>query len=99
MNHWTLADVTDADRVAQRLAAAGFSRACAAEKGGQFARVARRLIDEGNVATAGAVAYYVPGRIEVFGKHTDYAGGRSVVAAAERGFCGVAVAPLTNWLT
>ena len=27
----------------------------------------------------------VPGRIEVFGKHTDYAGGRSLTCATERG--------------
>ena len=30
---------------------------------------------------------WVPGRIEVLGKHTDYAGGRSLVCAIERGFC------------
>ena len=30
--------------------------------------------------------WWVPGRIEVFGKHTDYAGGRSLVAAVPRGF-------------
>jgi len=34
--------------------------------------------------------YWVPGRIEVLGKHTDYAGGRSLLAATERGFCAVA---------
>ncbi|MEO6221761.1 MAG: galactokinase family protein [Vicinamibacterales bacterium] len=28
----------------------------------------------------------VPGRIEIFGKHTDYAGGRSLLAAVPRGF-------------
>jgi galactokinase len=37
------------------------------------------------------VAYYVPGRIEILGKHTDYAGGRSIVAAAEQGFAIVAM--------
>lgn len=36
--------------------------------------------------------FHVPGRIEVLGKHTDYAGGRSLVTAVERGFC-VASAP------
>ncbi len=36
------------------------------------------------------VAFFVPGRIELLGKHTDYAGGHSIVAAAERGFCLVA---------
>jgi galactokinase len=30
--------------------------------------------------------WFVPGRIEVFGKHTDYAGGRSLFAAVPRGF-------------
>ena len=30
---------------------------------------------------------WVPGRIEVLGKHTDYAGGRSLLCAVERGFC------------
>lgn len=29
---------------------------------------------------------FVPGRIEVLGKHTDYAGGRSLLAATEQGF-------------
>ncbi|NQW05517.1 MAG: galactokinase [Acidobacteria bacterium] len=32
----------------------------------------------------------VPGRIEVFGKHTDYAGGQSLLAAVPRGFAVVA---------
>lgn len=35
-------------------------------------------------------AFFVPGRVEVLGKHTDYAGGRTVVIAAERGFSVVA---------
>ena len=36
--------------------------------------------------------FWVPGRIEFLGKHTDYAGGRSLLCAAERGMC-VVVAP------
>jgi galactokinase len=35
-------------------------------------------------------AWWVPGRIEFLGKHTDYAGGRSLVCATERGFAVVA---------
>ena len=31
-------------------------------------------------------AGFVPGRIEVFGRHTDYAGGRTIVCAIDRGF-------------
>ncbi len=37
-------------------------------------------------AGRGALRLFVPGRIEVLGKHTDYAGGRSLTCAAERGF-------------
>lgn len=37
-------------------------------------------------------AAFVPGRLEVLGKHTDYAGGRSLLAAVERGIA-VAVTP------
>lgn len=33
----------------------------------------------------GPRSYWVPGRIEFLGKHTDYAGGRSLVCAIERG--------------
>jgi galactokinase len=29
--------------------------------------------------------WHVPGRVELFGKHTDYAGGRSLLAAIDRG--------------
>ncbi len=32
------------------------------------------------------LGWFVPGRVEVLGKHTDYAGGRSLVCAIERGF-------------
>lgn len=35
-------------------------------------------------------AFWAPGRIEFLGKHTDYAGGRSLLCAAERGLAVVA---------
>jgi galactokinase len=35
-------------------------------------------------------AWWVPGRLELFGKHTDYAGGRTIVAPAPRGFVVIA---------
>jgi galactokinase len=31
------------------------------------------------------VSWFVPGRVEVFGKHTDYAGGRSLLIASQQG--------------
>lgn len=46
-----------------------------------FASVLERL-----PADAQARHWWVPGRLEVFGKHTDYAGGRTLVAALPRGF-------------
>jgi galactokinase len=36
--------------------------------------------------------FWVPGRVEFFGKHTDYAGGRSLIAAVPRGFAVAAAA-------
>ena len=41
-----------------------------------------RTIDGGTPARR----LFVPGRIEVLGKHTDYAGGQSLTCAVERGF-------------
>ena len=38
------------------------------------------------LGAAPASRLFVPGRIEILGKHTDYAGGRSITCAAERGF-------------
>jgi galactokinase len=39
----------------------------------------------------GGFAFFVPGRIELLGKHTDYAGGRSLLCALDRGFGVVAM--------
>ena len=54
-----------------------------------FERAAARLEVFGGSA-GDRMRWFVPGRIEVFGKHTDYAGGRSLLCAVERGFCLVA---------
>ncbi len=39
------------------------------------------------------MTWFVPGRIEVFGKHTDYAGGRSLLVASSQGVTASAVDP------
>src|SRR5215469_7880933 len=69
--------------VAARLIAAGMSQGEAWKKSDLFAKAERELS-----ATGGgeAMCWFVPGRIEVLGKHTDYAGGRSLLCTAERGF-------------
>lgn len=54
-----------------------------------FALAARRLEGAGVAASAPAYGFWVPGRVEVAGKHTDYAGGRSLLCAVTRGFYAV----------
>jgi galactokinase len=59
------------------------------------APTARRTPEQAVAALTGrppAGRLFVPGRIEVLGKHTDYAGGRSLTCAVERGFT-IAFAP------
>jgi galactokinase len=76
------------DEIASQLGAAGFADADATSRA--------RLVDDavkGLETAAGRAprwSWFSPGRIEVFGKHTDYAGGRSLVAAVPRGFALVA---------
>jgi galactokinase len=74
-----------------RLIEAGMSEPEAVAKGKRFAQAARRLIEGGRGQDETAVACFVPGRIEVLGKHTDYCGGRSLLCTVERGMCFVAV--------
>ena len=79
--------------VAERLIAAGMSEVEAQKKSASFAELERRLPAGG---TGEVMRWFVPGRIEVLGKHTDYAGGRSLLCTAERGFCVAAVAREDN---
>lgn len=94
-----LRDLADHDRIAEHLHAAGLSRSASDTKTQMFARCAKLLRDQTGTPHARPVAHYVPGRIEVLGKHTDYAGGRSLLATPERGFCFVAVARSDDVIT
>jgi galactokinase len=73
--------------VAERLVAAGMSEAEAHKKGELFAKLEEQMASDSG---GDLMRWFVPGRIEVLGKHTDYAGGRSLLCTAERGFCVVA---------
>lgn len=85
-------DLTDAGELARLLERAGLRHETCGPKAEMFATAARKLLEEAPQRGPKTLrAFFVPGRIEVLGKHTDYAGGRSLVAAAERGFCLVAV--------
>jgi len=82
--------VRDAGGVAnaldERLALAGMSDEEVRRKSRMFARASAAL------ARRPSLRLWVPGRIEFLGKHTDYAGGRSLVCTVERGFVVVAAA-------
>lgn len=88
---WTLRDLSDASAVTDPMAAAGLNRDAAASKAELFGRVAAALREAGHDPDDVVRPFYVPGRIEVFGRHTDYPGGSSVLAATNRGFCYVVV--------
>src|SRR5664279_6196758 len=72
--------------IAERLTAAGMSEVDAHAKSVTFQSLERHL-----PANSEPLRWFVPGRIEVLGKHTDYAGGRSLLCTAERGFCVAAI--------
>ncbi len=78
------------------LIARGLTSVAAASKAELFGKCEAALTSmaakKGNIQPAAAgrkspFSLFVPGRIEVLGKHTDYCGGRSLVCAADRGFC------------
>jgi len=85
-----LEHLLDEEGVAALVRECGLRPAAARTKAELFGRAARRLAAGGAGPQTRVAAFAVPGRVEVLGKHTDYAGGRSLVAALEQGFCMVA---------
>ncbi|HJP60362.1 MAG TPA: galactokinase family protein [Gemmatimonadaceae bacterium] len=69
------------------LVAAGMSETEAQRKQLLFERAVAVLSGFSDVDDRVVFRWWVPGRIEFLGKHTDYAGGRSLLCAAERGIC------------
>ncbi len=81
-------DLTDADELATQLFTTGLSRGACQSKAALLVRAASALsVTREAQSGRQPLGFFVPGRIEVLGKHTDYAGGRTMVAAVERGFC------------
>jgi galactokinase len=77
----------------------GFGGREATRKRQVFSHCVGRLTQLTQAPTDVWRSYFVPGRIEVLGKHTDYAGGSSLVIAAERGFCVLAAATADSQVT
>lgn len=81
----------DHDELTAWLIERGLGRAAAEPKAAMFLQAASHLPSETSPRLDGPpMAFFVPGRVEVLGKHTDYAGGSSIVAAIEYGFVAVA---------
>ncbi len=79
--------------LAAHLEAAGLGPNARLAKAEHFAQASTALTALEGFKPAGPLrAFFVPGRIEVLGKHTDYAGGRSLVSATAQGFS-LVVAP------
>ena len=76
----------------ERLISAGLSVAGLPDKIELFNKAKLALQNIGAEVADDSRLFFVPGRIEFLGKHTDYAGGRSLICAAERGVCLIAVA-------
>mmetsp|Transcript_36304 Transcript_36304/g.108932 ORF Transcript_36304/g.108932 Transcript_36304/m.108932 type:complete len:472 (-) Transcript_36304:96-1511(-) len=77
--------------VHEALVKGGLEPGAAKQKAALFAEAAAILEKSGIEATATARGFFVPGRVEVLGKHTDYAGGRSHLMAVSKAFCVVTV--------
>jgi len=93
----TLDDFTSHDSVSDRLSEAGHPPSVARRLARRFGHAAEPIEDR--ATSREAVGFFVPGRIEVLGKHSDYAGGSSLTCATSRGFCMVAAPDPSNILT
>lgn len=69
----------------ERMRGAGMAQPAAARHAARLARLVASLRDLSGPRATPVLRHWVPGRIEVLGKHTDYAGGRSLLCAVERG--------------
>ncbi len=76
----------DSSVLIRRLTSAGMSQPQAQRKAQLLSQAQSALANIGPELPQQAQAFFVPGRIECLGKHTDYAGGRSLICAVEQGF-------------
>ncbi|NOZ73980.1 MAG: galactokinase [FCB group bacterium] len=87
-----LSELADIDAMEHRFRQHGFSGPVATDKAALLVQCMHNLEQRGVDKQSSVIVFFIPGRLEVLGKHTDYAGGRSIVAAVGQGFCAIAVA-------
>ncbi|MEX2532260.1 MAG: galactokinase family protein [Gemmatimonadota bacterium] len=81
----------DASWLEARIAAAGLASEARDPVLRGIEAAANALRRDGVAPGTPAMAHFVPGRVELLGKHTDYAGGRSLLVASEPGISVVSV--------
>jgi len=72
---------------AAQLCAAGMNAKTSLNKASLLHRLSGELAAIRGEEPSSRCVFFVPGRVEFLGKHTDYAGGRSIVCAIDRGIC------------
>lgn len=87
----TLRQLARGDKLEASLEAGGLPSRAAAAHAELLSVCASVLILRGEGGASPARAFVAPGRIEILGKHTDYCGGRSLLAAMEQGMAFVGV--------
>jgi len=76
-----ISELPSGEEISRSLERLGMTGAAARRKSELFQLTSNALADPPQVF------WFVPGRIELLGKHTDYAGGRSLLCAIDRGLC------------
>ena len=92
-----LTEISRPNELIARMQAAGLSDAETLTKATLASEAAAALFATGQTPDSPMHAFWIPGRIEVLGKHTDYAGGSSLLAASQQGFV-LAAAPRNDRL-
>ena len=93
-----LDQLTRIDAVTSALESGGLNGEASALAAAHLTRCAAHFVESGH-GSVSAFAGFVPGRIEVLGKHTDYAGGGSLICALQRGISVVAIPREDNRVT
>ncbi|NNE47104.1 MAG: galactokinase [Rhodothermales bacterium] len=93
-----LDQLTRIDAVTGALESRGLNGEASGLAATHLKRCAAHFLESGH-GSLSAFAGFVPGRIEVLGKHTDYAGGGSLICALQRGISVVAIPREDNRVT
>jgi galactokinase len=80
----------DSRKIEDSLLKIGLDKGCLSDKLDLYQMGVEALLNMPSSCEKDAACFWIPGRIEVCGKHTDYAGGKSLLAATTLGFCVVA---------